>query len=218
MIGSVARALVLLLGIFTSASALSGCFFDTDDDDVILCPSGRRPNACGGCGEIPQDIGEVCGQCSGDTWTCNPINPNEAQCLGDSVNECGGCEKLYERPGAQCGRCSGGSWTCSADNDSLECIGDRVNACGGCRDLFNDNEPEDPCGRCGNGVWVCDTPEVMTCRGAGVNECGGCVELGGEVGDACGECGFLACNPNDDEDLLCVEELNECGGCGQLDG
>lgn len=91
--------------------------------------------------------------------------------------------------------------------------GSDLNACGGCEDLHNDNEPGDECGSCASGFWTCDGLDLLVCVGDGLNACGGCDGLDGELGGGCGECGVYVCDPDDDDALVCIEQLNECGGC-----
>jgi hypothetical protein len=81
-----------------------------------------------------------------------------------------------------------------------------TNGCGGCRDL--EQEPGTECGdEACRGLWTCfeDNESVFCDNGTG-NDCGGCEPLeedSGVFGEACGECGQLACDELGA--LTCVE-------------
>lgn len=92
---------------------------DTPEADADPC-DGAGLNACGGCGALDGEPGDVCGPCQSGQLVCD--DTDKLVCEGDSTNECGGCQTLDPPPGGPCGPC---------DLDTLTCDGTEQVACDG---------------------------------------------------------------------------------------
>jgi len=177
------------------------------------CVGALPENACGGCGGIAVEIGAGCGFCGDGVWTCDAANPDAPTCVGETPqNSCGGCTTLPSLEGDSCS--ADGFFLCVTEEE-LVCVGPGQNACGGFAALGE--ALGGPCGECGAGRFVCDGTDTVRCEEAAEprNDCGGCGTLPNRVGDACGDCdGTWACDPSNEDGLLCSQTRNVCGSCG----
>ena len=184
-----------------------------DQAAAPVCVGALPENACGGCGGIAVEIGAGCGLCGDGVWTCDVSNPDVPSCVGATPqNSCGGCTAL---PGIEGDSCSADGFFLCATEDELVCVGPGQNACGGFAALGE--ALGGPCGECGAGRFVCDGVDAVRCEEAAEprNACGGCGTLPNRVGDACGDCdGTWACDPSNNDGLVCSQTRNVCGSCG----
>ena len=184
-----------------------------DQAAAPVCVGALPENACGGCGGIAVEIGAGCGLCGDGVWTCDAANPDVPNCVGATPqNSCGGCTAL---PGIEGDSCSADGFFLCATEDELVCVGPGQNACGGFAALGD--ALGGPCGECGAGRFVCDGVDAVRCEEAVEprNACGGCGTLPNRVGDACGDCdGTWACDPSNNDGLVCSQTRNVCGSCG----
>ena len=184
-----------------------------DQAAAPVCVGALPENACGGCGGIAVEIGAGCGLCGDGVWTCDAANPDVPSCVGATPqNSCGGCTAL---PGIEGDSCSADGFFLCATEDELVCVGPGQNACGGFAALGE--ALGGPCGECGAGRFVCDGVDAVRCEEAVEprNACGGCGTLPNRVGEACGDCdGTWACDPSNNDGLVCSQTRNVCGSCG----
>lgn len=133
------------------------------ESGVFLCVGGTPKNACGGCQELTESLGGVCGMCEGGRWACDGLDA--LSCVGgDTTNVCGGCLPIEVPVGASCGQC--GVWACEGLELAV-CEDPGQNACGGCRALTETIGAE--CGTCG--AWVCDGEDQARCDDPGPELC-----------------------------------------------
>lgn len=201
---------------------------------------GDSLNECGGCGDLPEHVGDECG--TGQDWTCAPGDPNDNACNTTGANLCGGTATLMwngiaAAPGQPCGTRNEGALRC-ATADTLSCSAStmRPNACGGSAQLSG--EPGTACTRdtvCGErtGQWTCATEELLgpyafdgvfcSTDGPDTNVCGGCSVLDTAPGTPC-EDGVQVAQCVGTDAVSCGFALgdcggpaNACGGCGALE-
>ena len=121
-------------------------------------------NACGGCAELPAELGEAC---RGGTWSC--VGTEAMACTSFDANACGGTETLPAIPGQPCSDlpCGVSRWVCAGENH-LRCVGGTpANACNGCGPL--PARPGDGCGP--QARWLCDGGSLR-CAPVKDPECG----------------------------------------------
>ncbi|HEU4580582.1 MAG TPA: hypothetical protein VFS67_20135 [Polyangiaceae bacterium] len=138
---------------------------DCDDSDPAV-----THNACGGCGVLPNAIGEDCGDCG--VYACDgpegvkcvskpgPVEDPDCRCVAglivakDTDNDGAGTKLCEQNPGPDCDDGNGSFIT---------------NACGGCGELANTVGAD--CHECG--VWTCNGGALgcVPKTGAGGQQC-----------------------------------------------
>ncbi|MEO1272000.1 MAG: Ig domain-containing protein, partial [Myxococcota bacterium] len=171
---------------------------DNDCDGII---DNGLLNACGTCGELPEEV-------------CDDGEDNN--CDGVVDEGCGGCEDGEARPcGTSEGACSPGTQTCT-DGVWGMCDGavlPEPEACDGVDNNCDGETDEGLLNACG----VCGPVEDETCDEID-NDCDGEVDEG--LLNACGTCGEAPEEVCDGVDNDCDGEtdeglLNACGACGE---
>ncbi|MEM6290893.1 MAG: VCBS repeat-containing protein [Myxococcota bacterium] len=167
---------------------------DTDDTDGgSACPG--EENACGGCEDLPQAVGEACNGCEGLAWSCD----------GEDAVVCDGFDPQAESfwpdededgygdaddPGLE--TCEGApeGWV-DNDNDcddtNPDVNPDGVEVCNGLDDQCDGNVDEAPTEFCDD---VCCSFELF--------------------------CDGTACVPKCEDGDICGENLDECCGAGEV--
>ena len=95
-----------------------------DGLNTLTCEDPDPTNECGGCQDLPGELGESCSTASvsSGTWACE--SSDSMVCESGDVNACGGVEVLSSQPGEDCGECGIDSVVCDGAN-AVTCSDER---------------------------------------------------------------------------------------------
>lgn len=218
--------------------ACAGGAWECNGSEEIRCSGGERSDArtecTEDCRELPYQIGDACGACSGASEGGTGVVVCEDMrlaCAGETsaplnfcgtcdaeapVNACGGCEVLRSGSGSvvalgvRCGECDEQAWVCDGTDPNLA-VCDTSAECSTCGDgLQNGEETDVDCG--GPDCAGCDLGE--SCET--VDDCDIPDESGGS-GTLEGSCYEGACRPPGYTECFNgrqngPEEFVDCGG------